>query len=58
MDEGIDNDAYTILANRCEMWKDLARAYADLLVCYRVGKQPAGKTLDKIRRLKEQLGES
>lgn len=54
--EDKSEEAWTALANRCEAWKDLARALDDLCVCYRLGKRPADKTLDRIRQLKERLG--
>ncbi len=44
------------LEERCEAWKALALANESLLVCYRIGKQPSGKLLDEIGKLKERLG--
>lgn len=55
-DATITQEQWDTLANRCEAWKDLARALDNLCVCYRIGKAPAGKLLDRIRHLKELLG--
>jgi hypothetical protein len=34
-------------------WRDLAVELDKLLACYRVGKRPSGRLLDKIGRLRE-----
>lgn len=49
-------EEWDALAERCETWKALVVELEKLLVCYRIGAQPRGKTLDTIHKLKARLG--
>lgn len=51
---GLSGDEIEEVARRCnshEKLRELARLRGDLLICYRIGKNPKGKLLDRLNEL-------